>query len=267
MNYLLKYGLTMNPFIKNNSKDILVEMSSYKQLLFRLHHLEETKGIGLITGQPGLGKTTSLRFWVKSLNSNMYKVVYLAHSTITVHEFYRALCDAFELEVKFSKRQNLVALQKRFKQLYIEKRITPVIILDEANYLNHAILNDLKILFNFDMDSKEPYILILAGQSVLRSTLNLISNEPLKQRISMNYNFEPLDKDEAKSYIDIKLQKAGANTDILTSEAYNIIINTSGGIPRVINNLMDKVLLLLENKKANLINEELAMEACDENNI
>ena len=77
MNYLLKYGLTMNPFIKNNSKDILVEMSSYKQLLFRLHHLEETKGIGLITGQPGLGKTTSLRFWVKSLNPNNFIELYV----------------------------------------------------------------------------------------------------------------------------------------------------------------------------------------------
>lgn len=133
MNYLLKYGIEYNPFIKNNSSDILVETSSYNQLLFRLHHLEETKGIALITGAPGLGKTTALRFWIKNLNTNLYKVVYIPHSTITVHEFYRELCDSFNLEVHFSKRVNLMNLQKRFKQLYIEKRITPVLILDEAN--------------------------------------------------------------------------------------------------------------------------------------
>lgn len=267
MNYLLKYGIEYNPFIKNNSSDILVEFESYNQLMFRLKHLEETKGIGLVTGQPGLGKTTALRFWAKSLNPNLYKVIYIAHSTITVHEFYRELCDGFGLEVKYSKRQNLINIQKRIKQLYIEKKITPVIILDEANYLDYSILNDLKIILNFDMDSKEPYILLLVGQNVIRNSLNLNSNEALRQRISMNYKFNQLNKDEAKIYIDTKLKRAGANTDILTPEALNVIIGSSNGIPRIINGLMDKALLLLENRKTNIINEQMAIEACDENNI
>ena len=75
MNYLLKYGLEINPFIKNNN-DTKLELNNTKQLIFRLRHLEETKGIGLITGEPGLGKSTTIRYWVKSLNSNLYKVIY-----------------------------------------------------------------------------------------------------------------------------------------------------------------------------------------------
>ena len=73
MNYLLKYGLESNPFIKNNN-DVKLDLNNTKQLLFRLRHLEETKGIGLITGSPGLGKSTAIRHWAKSLNTNLYKV-------------------------------------------------------------------------------------------------------------------------------------------------------------------------------------------------
>lgn len=86
MNYLLKYELEYNPFIKNNN-DTKLDLENYKQIPFRLKHLEEINGIGLITSEPGLGKTTTIRHWSKGLNTNLYKVIYIAHSTVTVHEF------------------------------------------------------------------------------------------------------------------------------------------------------------------------------------
>lgn len=99
MNYLRKFGMEYNPFLK--SKDIKIELSEYKQLLFRLKHLEEIKGIGIITGEPGLGKTTAIRYWTNTLNKTMFKVIYIPHSTLTVMEFYRLLCDEFSLEVNY----------------------------------------------------------------------------------------------------------------------------------------------------------------------
>lgn len=266
MNYLLKYGLEINPFIKNNN-DEKIDLNNTKQLLFRLKHLEETKGIGLITGEPGLGKSTTIRHWAKSLNTNLYKVIYISHTTVSVHEFYRELCYQLGLEEYHSKRKNLNNIQAEIKRLSIEKRITPVIILDEANYLPASVLNDLKILLNFDMDSKEPYILLMIGQINIRDSLNRKANEALKQRISMTYNFEPMDKDESRSYIDTKLTLAGANKQILSNEAYNLIIGRANGIPRIINQIMDKALLLMENKKVDIINDKTMMEAIDEMSI
>lgn len=266
MNYLLKFGLETNPFNKN-SQDFKIELSNYKQLLFRLHHLEEIKGIGLITGEPGLGKSSAVRYWSNSLNKNLFKVIYIPHSTVTVHEFYRDLCEKLGLEESHSKRKNLNNIQQEINRLYIEKRITPVIIIDEANYLASSILNDLKILLNFEMDSKEPYILLLIGQNIIRNTLNMKSHEPLRQRISMNYSFEPLSKDEARSYIDGKLKLAGVNTPLLTEEAYNQIIGKSNGVPRKINQIMDKALLLLENKKADIIDDTIMLDAVEEAEI
>lgn len=263
MNYLLKFGMEYNPFIKNNP-DELINLESHDQLVFRLRHLEETKGIGLITGEPGLGKTTTIRHWSKKLNSNLYKVIYISHTTITVMEFYRELSEKLGLCANFSKRINLRAIQDEIKRLWIEKKITPVIIVDEANCLSSAILNDIKILLNFDMDSKEPYIFLLVGQNIIRNTLNMKSHEPLVQRISMNYEMRNMSKDEAKRYLDNKLKLAGLNKELLTTAAYNEIIGAANGIPRKINQIMEKALLLIENQKLDLIDDNIALAAIDE---
>ena len=78
MNYTSRYGLEFNPFIKN-SKDVLVETNDYKELIFRLNYLVQTKGFGVLTGGPGRGKTTMIRHCVKSLNQSAYKAVSYTH--------------------------------------------------------------------------------------------------------------------------------------------------------------------------------------------
>lgn len=265
-NYLAKFGLEYNPFNKN-SKQHLIELTNYKQLLFRLKHLQSTLGIGIITGEPGLGKTTALRYWVESLNKSLYKVVYIKHSTITVLEFYRLLAEKFNLEPVHSKRINFTNIQNEINRLIIEKRVIPVIIIDEANYLSTGVLNDFKLLCNFDMDSKDRMILLLCGGNTLRSALNYKSNEALRQRISMNYQINNLDKNESKIYIDTLLKNAGLNVPILSDEAYQQIINFSNGVMRIINQVMDKALLILCNKKENIITGDIAMEAINEVSI
>ena len=114
------------------------------------------------------------------------------------------------------------------------------------------------------MDSKGRLIILLVGQSVLRSILNLKSNEALRQRISMNYSLQPMSWDETKKYINQKLEAAGLTFQLLTADAYNQIINASKGIPRMVNQIMDKAFQLLENRKEREINGEIAMDAIDE---
>ena len=87
MNYTSRFGLEFNPFIKL-SRDILIETANYDEVKARLDYLTVTKGMGLITGDPGCGKTTIIRNWVKSLNQSAYKIIYLPLSTLTVMESY-----------------------------------------------------------------------------------------------------------------------------------------------------------------------------------
>ena len=113
------------------------------------------------------------------------------------------------LEVCHKKNDNYRNIQAEITRQALEKRITPVIIIDEANYINNAILNDLKMLFNFEMDSRDRAVVLLVGLPQLNNTLRLSANEPLRQRITMNYNIDSLTKEETLAYISSKL--AGAN--------------------------------------------------------
>lgn len=169
MDYFTRYGLEFNPFIKN-SKEILVDTAEYKESLFRLDYLAKTKGFGLLTGSPGRGKTTVIRNWAKELNPSLYHVVYSCLSTLTANDFYRNLVRELGAEPAYKKPDNFRIIQEEITRLSIEKRKTPVIIIDEANYINNAILNDLKILSisKWIPETGQRYSLQVSQNSMLR---------------------------------------------------------------------------------------------------
>lgn len=263
MDYFTRYGLEFNPFIKN-SKEILVHTTEYKETLFRLDYLAKTKGFGILTGSPGRGKTTAIRTWSSTLNPSLYKVVYSSLSTLTPNDFYRNLVKELGSEPAFKKPDNFRIIQEEITRLSLEKRKTPIIIIDEANYINNAILNDLKILFNFEMDSRDRAAILLAGLPKLNSTLQLQIHEPLKQRIVMNYNLEGLSKEEGKTYISEKLIGAGCNQTIFEEAAVEAILNAADGTPRLINKYCNMSMLLGDTHKANLITTDIVMQAIND---
>ena len=263
MDYFTRYGLEFNPFIKN-SKEILVTTSEYKETLLRLDYLAKTKGFGLLTGSAGRGKTTAIRTWTATLNPSLYKVVYSSLSTLTPNDFYRNLVKELGSEPAFKKPDNFRIIQEEITRLSLEKRKTPIIIIDEANYINNAILNDLKILFNFEMDSRDRAAILLAGLPKLNSTLQLQIHEPLKQRIVMNYNLEGLSKEEGRTYIEEKLKGAGCNQTIFEDAAVEAILNAADGTPRLINKYCNAAMLLGDSDKANLITTDIVMQAIND---
>ena len=263
MDYFTRYGLEFNPFIKN-SKEILVDTSEYKETLFRLDYLAKTKGFGLLTGAAGRGKTTTIRSWAASLNPSLYKVIYSSLSTLTPNDFYRNLVKELGNVPAFKKPDNFRIIQEEITRLAVEKRKTPVIIIDEANYINNAILNDLKILFNFEMDSRDRAAILLAGLPKLNSTLQLQIHEPLEQRIVMNYNLEGISKDEGKNYIIEKLKGAGCNQVVFEDAAIEAILNAADGTPRLINKYCNASMLLGDSNKANLITTDIVMQALND---
>jgi len=260
MEYWIRYGLEFNPFLKN-SKEILVQTKEYKEALFRLDYLAKTKGFGVLTGSAGRGKTTALRSWAKSLNPSLYQVVYSSLSTLTVSDFYRSLVTELGGQPSFRKPDNFRLIQEEISRLALEKRKTPVFIIDEANYINNAILNDLKILFNFEMDSRDRAVVLLAGLPQLNNSLRLGIHEPLRQRIVMNYQLDGLSKEEGRMYISEKLKGAGCSQPVFEDAAVEAVLNAAEGIPRVISKLCNASLLIGGAKDADLISADIVMQA------
>ena len=263
MDYTARYGLEFNPFIKN-SKDIIINTAEYKEISYRLNFLINTKGFGLITGSPGKGKTTAIRTFTSKLNDSLYKVIYTSLSTITNNEFYKSLALNLGAIPAFRKMDNFKLIQDEINRLSIEKHKTPIIIIDEADSINYHILNDLKIIFNFDMDSKDRAVLLLVGLPKLNNTLNLSIHEPLKQRLIMNYNLEGLTKEESKNYIITKINNAGCKQDIFDPQAIESIVNTADGTMRLINKICNQCLIIGNSKKCDIINSEIVMNAIND---
>ena len=236
MMYHTKYGLEFNPFVKN-TKDFIIETNDYKQINQRLKFLEGNKGFGVITGEPGRGKTTIIRHWVKGLNPALFKVVYTSLSTLTLNEFYKHLAEEFGLETRFRKSDNYKLIQTEINRYQLEKQITPVFIIDEADRINSSILSDFKMLFNFELDSRDRAIILLVGGLSLNNTLNLSSNEGLRQRITMNYKMNNLSKEDARIYIEGRLHYAKCVQTVFDGSAFEAITNASNGIPRVIHKI------------------------------
>lgn len=263
MDYIARYGLEFNPFLKN-SKEVLVETQQYKEVIFRLNYLLNTRGFGLLTGSAGNGKTTSIRNWTSSLNPSLYKVVYSSLSTLTVQDFYRHLASELGAQPAFRKTDNFKIIQNEITRLTMEKRQTPVIIIDEANYISSAVLNDLKMLFNFEMDSRDRAVVLLSGLPQLNNTLRLSIHEPFRQRIVMNYNIEGMKKTEGRTYILSKLKGAGCTQTVFEENAIEAILNASNGTARLVNKFCNASLLVGNNAGMNIITAEIAMRAIDD---
>ena len=263
MDYTSRYGLEFNPFLKN-AKEVLVETQEYRETLFRLNYLLDTRGFGLLTGGAGKGKTTTVRNWAAGLNPSLYKVVYSSLSTLTVNDFYRRLASELGAQPAFRKTDNFKIIQAEICRLALEKRQTPVIIIDEANYISNAVLNDLKMLFNFEMDSKDRAVVLLCGLPQLNSTLRLSIHEPFRQRLVMNYNVEGMTKAEGRSYINTKLKGAGCTQTVFEENAIEEILNAANGTPRMINKLCNAGLLVGGSTNLNIITADAAMQAIND---
>lgn len=262
--YEAYFGMKLNPFRKDIDIKNTYEFKDFKEVQNRLKYLLNIKGIGLFTGTSGKGKTYSIKYFVKNLHPNLYKVVYLSLSTVTVLEFYRNFCIGLGIEPASKKVDMYHQIQERLKLLVKDRRITPIIIVDEAQYLKTDVLNDLKMLLNFEMDSKDYAVLILVGQPVLNDILSRTVHEALNQRIIVNYMFIGIDYDEVKQYILDRCNLAEISNEIFDESSIKALASNCNGSTRYLNNLIDKSLMICCNQKEQTITTDTIMLATND---
>jgi type II secretory pathway predicted ATPase ExeA len=120
---------------------------------------------------------------------------------------------------------------------------TVVLILDEAQLLQVGPLQELRLMTNFKMDSHDPFVLILAGQSELKRIIDYAIMEPLAQRLRLRYHMPQLSQEETAAYVERLLQRAGAREPIFAPEALSAIHELTYGIPRRIGNMASQAML------------------------
>lgn len=259
------YGLSCNPFDKQTQRATdSFQSNDFKVMQDRLEYLVDIRGIGVFTAPPGMGKTYAIRSFERSLNKNLYQTEYICLATVSVPEFYAQFCAILGIEPTYRKSTMFKRIQEQIYYNYKERRKPLILVIDEAQYLNSSILDDLKILMNFDYDSLNCFTLILSGEPRLNITLSKATNEALRQRITVHYEFQGLDPGEVARYISHKLKLAGGSDSILTPDALSAVVGASNGNPRILDNIMTTALMLGAQLKKNTIDADVIMAAVNE---
>lgn len=266
--FLDYYGLSYNPFSKEKANsDNVYQSHDFKEMKYRLNSLSESRGIGVFTAPPGYGKTLSIRCFLNSLNPNLFVTGYISLSTVSVAEFYRQWCDFLGVDKKGGKPGMLRNMKEQMRIMYKIKKQPLFLVLDEAQYLSTAILNDLKIILNFDYDSLNCVCLVLCGEPHFNNTLNKPVHEALLQRVTVHYDFQGLQDNEIAEYVKHKIVQAGGSTSILADSALAAIHGNSHGNPRVIDNIMSDALIIGQQNNKMSIDSEVILAAISNRNL
>ncbi|RMF90000.1 MAG: hypothetical protein D6736_07465 [Nitrospinota bacterium] len=241
------YGLTEQPFnITPDSKFLYWSPKHQDAFRHLVYSIQNKKGLILLTGEVGTGKTTVLNAVVEHFKAldPQNRVAFLVHSKLKESDLFRYIFSEFGLEVQRQVKSEYIVTLRNFLLQNREERRYILLIVDEAQNFSRSLLEEIRLISNIETPKEKLIQIILAGQPQLRKIIDSPALYQLKQRIGISYNILPLNYLETRSYIQKRLQIAGAKEEpLFLPEAMEAVYHYSGGIPRVINILCDNALL------------------------
>jgi type II secretory pathway predicted ATPase ExeA len=240
------YGLRERPFDLVPNPRFLFLTSRQREALSNLQYgLTTPRGLTLLLGEAGSGKTTLVQAALGELRESQVKFVLLSNPTLTRGEFYEYLTQAFELapEAAASKTKFLLELRREMEDRQGNGVLTALII-DEAQSVPYELLEEVRLLGNIETPTTKLLNIVLAGQPELADRLNEPSLRQLKQRISLRCQLTAMNLNETASYIAGRIRIAGGRPELVfTREAVSSVFDASAGLPRTVNVICDNALI------------------------
>lgn len=255
------YGLKNYPFNITPDPRFIVFTPSYNELLARIYYgIEMAKGLIVLTGEVGTGKTTALRWILRRFDSSVL-AAYIFNPNLSIDEFYYQLSQMFGIVGWSNKASLLVQLGKLLEKRH-RSGLRTVLIVDEAHELSNELLEEVRLLLNFESDNAKYLQIILAGQPELREKFKHPGLRQLRQRVVLNCQIPVLVTiEEIERYILERLVIAGYDQqNMFTPDAIDFIFQCSEGIPRQINNLCDNAMLTAFERNVPQIDRDLIEE-------
>ena len=262
--YRKHFGLTRHPFAKELPPDELFISASGRELEVRLGHLLELRGIGLVTGEVGSGKTTLCRKVVSALHTGLFRVLYVPLTTGNVMDMYKSIAWEMGLPTERSRAALYRCIRAEVSRLCLEAKTRPVLVVDEAQHLRSDVLEDLRLLTNYEMDSQNRLCLLFVGQAELRRRLSMAVHEALNQRIVVRHHLTGLSRQELPLYLTHLLRLAGTELPLFEPAAIEAVFQATSGLPRKVNLLAHHSLMAAALAKAKAVSAEHVQAALPE---
>ena len=258
------YGFKENPFNLTPDPQFIYLGENHREALAQLiYGVREKKGFIVLTGEVGTGKTTVVRCFLATLNggSNNTKAAFLFNPKLSVNDFIQYILRDLGVTTQGgTKGEHLHTLSEFLIDAY-KKDEKVVLVVDEAQGLNPALLEEIRLLSNLETSKSKLLQIVLVGQPELNQTLSRPNFRQIRQRINLRHHLPPLTEKETSEYIEKRLKIAGRKDPIFTKKAVKEIYRRTGGIPRLINVLCDNSLLVGYALDRKLINEKIIRES------
>jgi general secretion pathway protein A len=245
MSYLDFFGLKEDPFKITPDPSFFYESLTHRTAKSLLKYVVENgEGFCVIIGEPGTGKTTILRKFLSELPENYISALIL-NPNLAPEEFLKTLLDEFMLPYdKNISKNEILKILKIFLLKNVSKGIKTLIIIDEAQLMPVETLEELRLLSNLETEKEKLIQIILVGQPELEEKLKLPKLKQLNDRITNKMFLERLNQKEIEKYINHRLLLAGGEKIKIDPKVYELVYNHSKGIPRLINVIMSKALMI-----------------------
>lgn len=236
--YELHWGLRLRPFENVPDPKFYVASAKHEAAMERmLYGIHARKGIVMLTGEIGSGKTLLSRAVILKLPRSQYEIGLVSNPTILGSEFLGEILFQLGLDPHGTRVEQLRRLNDQLLANY-HRDVDTVVVVDEAQAIEHdRLFEELRLLSNFQLNDRFLITLVLVGQPELRERITRIPQ--LAQRVAIQHHIEYLDRAETKAYILARLAAAGSDLRIFSPRAISSIYHRTGGVCRLINSLCD----------------------------
>lgn len=260
--YQQHFGFKNMPCAKNTSS--LWMHNDLEILQERFTDLLKHPGIGLLTGEPGVGKTAALHSFTKNLNLHQYCIIYLAETSFTCFDVYKQLAIKLGLTPSYRFADLWRTIKNHIRDRVEHKRSLPVIIIDESQNLKVDFFKSFPSFLNFDFDAKDMMTVWFVGHPHLCNIIDRDAYTALSTRIQFRCQIRPIiERESFTLLIKHAFKEAGCQTSLLSDSGIEIIRIASNGRPRNVYRILTNTMQLAMQKKLNHLPDELIQEAID----
>lgn len=267
--YKAFFKLSRNPFELTPDPHCFVPTRHHDEALASLYYgVRRHKGLVVVTGEVGTGKTLLLRCLLRLLEqSKDVAYAYVFNSTLSPTEFLEYAVSDFGLSAAGKNKCELLTELSRFLIARGTKQMTTVLIVDEAHQLSPETLEEIRLLSNLETSTEKLLQIMLVGQPELDEKLDSVGLRQLKQRIALRTKLVPLTAEETKTYIEKRLRISGADPNaaqLFSPHAIAKVHLYSQGLPRLINTLCENSLITAYARRVSLISAEIVEQVAKE---